>query len=157
MAGRTGPGSNDNAGVLRIPQSSSITGISSSDSLVSYPGHSLGGRSYPSAEVQSVYSTAPADWAMKIQKIAKTFFPKWWIWHFLLERHFKNNLIEKNRSIPNKVWDDRVGNILEEMKDEQQIFRNTLRSFKTTLQFVKKGKKSLRFLPFIQILAFNRC
>ena len=27
-----------------------------------YPGHSLG-RSYPSAEVQSVYSTAPADWA----------------------------------------------------------------------------------------------
>ena len=27
-----------------------------------YPGHSLGG-SYPSAEVQSVYSTAPADWA----------------------------------------------------------------------------------------------
>ena len=31
--------------------------------LVSYPGHSLGGDSYPSAEKQSVYSTAPADWA----------------------------------------------------------------------------------------------
>ena len=30
---------------------------------MSYPGHSLGG-SYPSAEVQSVYSTAPADWAI---------------------------------------------------------------------------------------------
>ena len=30
---------------------------------MSYPGHSLGGGSYPSAEVQSVYSTAPADWA----------------------------------------------------------------------------------------------
>ena len=29
---------------------------------MSYPGHPLG-RSYPSAEVQSVYSTAPIDWA----------------------------------------------------------------------------------------------
>ena len=31
--------------------------------LVSYPGHSLWGGSYPSAEKQSVYSTAPGDWA----------------------------------------------------------------------------------------------
>ena len=31
--------------------------------LVSNPGYSLGG-SYPFAEVQSVYSTAPADWAI---------------------------------------------------------------------------------------------
>ena len=30
--------------------------------LVSYPEHSLGGGSYPSAEVQSVYSPASADW-----------------------------------------------------------------------------------------------
>ena len=30
--------------------------------LVSYPGHLLG-KSYPSAERQSVYSTAPANWA----------------------------------------------------------------------------------------------
>ena len=48
-------------GVLRIPQSSSITGNLQSDCLVSYPGHSLG-ESYPFAEKQSVYSTAPADW-----------------------------------------------------------------------------------------------
>ncbi len=34
-----------------------------SDCLVSYQGHSWGGESYLSAEVQSVYSTAPADWA----------------------------------------------------------------------------------------------
>ena len=59
--GQSGPGSNGNEGVLRFPQSSSIAGTSPSDCLVSYPGHSLG--SYPSAEVQSVYSTAPADWA----------------------------------------------------------------------------------------------
>ena len=31
--------------------------------LVSYPGHSWVGGSYPAAEVQSAYSTAPADWA----------------------------------------------------------------------------------------------
>ena len=36
-------------GVVRIPQSFSITGASSLDGLVSYPGHSLG-ESYASAE-----------------------------------------------------------------------------------------------------------
>ena len=57
--GQSGPGSDGNEGVLRIPQSSSTVGTSPSDSLVSYPGHSLWGGSYPSAEVQSVYSTPP--------------------------------------------------------------------------------------------------
>ena len=60
--GQSGSGSDGNEGVLRIPQSSSTAGTSPSDCLVSYPGHSLRG-SYPSAEVQSVYFTAPADWA----------------------------------------------------------------------------------------------
>ena len=41
-------------------------GTSPPDYLVSYPGHSLGVGSYPSVEVQSVYSTAPADWARSI-------------------------------------------------------------------------------------------
>ena len=63
MPGQSGPGSDGDEGVLRIPQSSSIAGTSPSDCLVSYPEHSLGGGSYPSAEKQSVYSTAPADWA----------------------------------------------------------------------------------------------
>ena len=63
MPGQSGPGSNGNEGVLHISQSPSITGTSPSDFLVSYPGLSLEG-SYPSAEVQSVYSTAPADWAI---------------------------------------------------------------------------------------------
>ena len=58
----SGPGSNGNKGVLCIPQSSSITGPSRSDCLVSYLGHLLE-ESYFSAERQSVYSTAPADWA----------------------------------------------------------------------------------------------
>ena len=55
-------GANGNEGVLCIPQSSNITGTSPSDCLVSYPGHTLVG-SYPSEEVQSVYSTTPANWA----------------------------------------------------------------------------------------------
>ena len=54
------PGSDGSKGVLLIPQRSSISGTSSSDCLVSYPGHLLGGGSYPSAEVQSVYYTALA-------------------------------------------------------------------------------------------------
>ena len=63
--GQSGPGSNCNEGVLHISQSSNITGASQSDRLGSYLGQSLcvwGG--YPSAEVQSVYSTAPAEWAV---------------------------------------------------------------------------------------------
>ena len=38
-------------------------GVSTSEYLVSYPGHLLG-KSYHSAEMQSAYSTAPADQAM---------------------------------------------------------------------------------------------
>ena len=55
---QSGPGSDGNEGVLRIPQSSSITGTSPSDCLVSYPGHWLRG-SYPTAEKKSVYSKSP--------------------------------------------------------------------------------------------------
>ena len=70
--GQRGPGSNDNEGVLCIPQSSSITGTSSLDCLVSYPGHSLG-VSNPSAEGQLVYSTAPSDWAIHRVKCKNSF------------------------------------------------------------------------------------
>ena len=59
---QSGPGSDGNEGILRVPQSTSICEASESDCLLSYPGHSLG-ESYPSAEMQSVYSVAPADWA----------------------------------------------------------------------------------------------
>ena len=62
--GLSGRGSNGNKGVFRIPQSSSITGISPSDCLVSYPGHMLG-KSYSSAKMQSVYSAALDDWDTK--------------------------------------------------------------------------------------------
>ena len=58
------PGSNGNEGVLSIFQISGIT-EDSPDCLKSYPRHLLqqGWGSYPSAELQFVYSTAPADWA----------------------------------------------------------------------------------------------
>ena len=52
--GQSRPGSDDNKGVLRIPQISSMDGSSPSNCLVSYPG-----QSYPSTEMKSVYSTAP--------------------------------------------------------------------------------------------------
>ena len=59
LSSATTPGQSDNnERVLRIPQSSCITGASPSDCLVSYLGHSLvvvG--SYPSTEMQSVNST----------------------------------------------------------------------------------------------------
>ena len=58
---QSGPGSDGNEGLFHIPKSSSITGASPSDCLVSYPGQSLV-RPYLSAEMQ-LYSTAPANWA----------------------------------------------------------------------------------------------
>ena len=65
--GQSEPESNGNEEVLCIPQSSSITGTSTSDCLVPYRGHSWGrGGSYLSAEIQSEYSTAPADWAVTL-------------------------------------------------------------------------------------------
>ena len=39
-SGQSGPGSDANEGVFRIPQSSSLPGTSPSDCLVSYLGHS---------------------------------------------------------------------------------------------------------------------
>ena len=64
ILGHCRPGSNDNEGMLSISESPSITGTSPSDCIESYPGHYfLCGVSYPFAEMQSVYSTAPADWA----------------------------------------------------------------------------------------------
>ena len=58
--GQSEPGSYSNEGILCIPQRSSITGASPSACLVSYTRNSLG-ESYPSAEMQSVDSTALPD------------------------------------------------------------------------------------------------
>ena len=58
-AGQSGSGLNGNEEVLRIPQSSSITGDSLSYCIMSYIGHSLGG-SYPSSDILLGSSTAPA-------------------------------------------------------------------------------------------------
>ena len=66
ISGQSKPGRNGNEGVLCIPQSSSITGTSPSDCLELYPGHLLEGVSYHSSEMQSVYSTAPADRVRKL-------------------------------------------------------------------------------------------
>ena len=58
----SGPGSNGKEEIIYIPQNSSITEASPSDCLKLYPGHLLW-YSYPSAEMQSVYSPATADGA----------------------------------------------------------------------------------------------
>ena len=64
IPGLSRPGSDGNKEVFCIPQNSCITGTSQSDCLKSYPEHSLDGVGCftPSPDVQSVYSTVPADW-----------------------------------------------------------------------------------------------
>ena len=69
---QSGAGSNGNEGMLHIPQSSSLTGTSLSDCLVSYPGHLLWGGLTP-LQVQSVDSTAPANWALYRVKCKNSF------------------------------------------------------------------------------------
>ena len=76
-------------------QGLSITGTSPSDCLASYPGHSLGAGSYSSAEVQSVYSTAPADWTIHRVKRQTVLFQ---IIQFSISTQFRhqNNSISSN-------------------------------------------------------------
>ena len=62
--GQRGPWTDSNKELLRIPQRSSITGNSPLDRLIPYPGES-----YLSAEMQSVYSAAPADWVRIPQEV----------------------------------------------------------------------------------------
>ena len=67
-----------------ILQHSSITGTSPSDCLVSYPGHSLWvGRSWLSAELQLVYSTAPTDRArylFGLYNVPLGIIKSWYVW-----------------------------------------------------------------------------
>ena len=62
--GQIGPWSDSNEGVLRIPQSSSITGVSPSDCFLSYQGDSLGGGLTPLQRGSQYTLCASADWAM---------------------------------------------------------------------------------------------
>ena len=62
---QSGPWSVSSEGVLRIPQSFSITENSLSDCLVSFSRNSFR-ESYPSSEMQVVYSAALADWAIQL-------------------------------------------------------------------------------------------
>ena len=62
--GQSGPGHYGNEWVLHIPQSSKY-GASPSNCLMSYPGHSLVGGSYPLPTCKSVYSTASVDRTFK--------------------------------------------------------------------------------------------
>ena len=66
---QSGPGSDVNEGVLHISQSSSIT--IRLFSVIS--GTLVKEVSYPFAEKQSVYSTAPADWATYFWREFKDF------------------------------------------------------------------------------------
>ena len=66
-----GPESDGNEAVLRIPQRSRITEGSQSDCLMAYQ-DTCWCRAYLSPEKQSVYSTAPVDWARR--KRRKTVF-----------------------------------------------------------------------------------
>ena len=67
--GESRPETNGKEEVLRIHQTSNITRTSPSDCLMSYIEHSLGVESYPSAEKQSVYSTASGDWSVYLNGI----------------------------------------------------------------------------------------
>ena len=69
-SGQSRLGSNGNEGVLHISQSSK-TGTSLSDYLISYQRHSLAGGVLPlSAELQSMYSTAPPSAPLQLTELS---------------------------------------------------------------------------------------
>ena len=76
--GQSGSGNNGNEGIFYIPQSSVITGASPSNCLVSYSRLSLK-ESYFSAEMQSVYSTAPANWAVSQVRMESAPFVQYYV------------------------------------------------------------------------------
>ena len=86
-------------------QSPSITGASPSDCLVSYPGHSLvGWGSFPSAEMKSVYSIAPADWAIDLFKFSYKSFD---FWNYLRKIRQRLEFIpSRNQMFYTKTWMD---------------------------------------------------
>ena len=79
--GQSGPGSDGNERILRIPQSSSIAGTSPWDCLVLYTGYLLKVGSYPSAEVQSAYSTSPADRGDLISNLKNSRYTSYYRFH----------------------------------------------------------------------------
>ena len=103
-AGQSRPWINGNEGVLCIPQSSSITEASTLDSLESY---CCWEESYSSTEMQSVFSTAPADW-VKRDKFTQQGSDSYYHHHhhvvlvaqisLTLSRHFSPSFIASGRS-----------------------------------------------------------
>ena len=81
---------------------------SPSDCLVSYPGYSLGGGSFSSAEVQSVFSTAPADWAKNI-----------WLAPPNIQVDV-DDLLQRARAISSQVQERGLGFNLEEVRHDQK-------------------------------------
>ena len=75
IPGQSAPRSDGSEEVLCIPQSSSITGISSSDCLMTYPGHSLEWRLPLCREMQLGYSTANWETNNKVSKEVQSSSP----------------------------------------------------------------------------------
>ena len=74
------PGSKGNKRVLHIPQNSRAE-TTLSNGLMSYLAHLLEGV-YPSAEMQSAYSTASADWAVDREI---PYYTLWLVWFGFME------------------------------------------------------------------------
>ncbi len=72
---QNGPGSDGNEDILRIPQSSSITGTSLSDCLVSYTGHSLVGVLLLCREAVGVFYSLPCrlGWPTRAEGVLNTY------------------------------------------------------------------------------------
>ena len=94
LSSATTPGSNSNEGELHIPESSKITETLPLDCFVSYQDTYLRGRSYSSTEMQSVYFTASAEWA--IRKLSSNF-----VWDSLVKLNLYFAFVEILKLSPN--------------------------------------------------------
>ena len=74
-------------GAMEMKGDSTFPKVSPSDFLVPYLGHSLR-KSYPSAEMQSVYSANPADWAIDWIYIRTVCLLSHWFYMPFLRKNF---------------------------------------------------------------------
>ena len=82
--GQSVPGNDGNEGVLSIPQSSSITGASLSESLASYPGHLLGVVLPLCRDAVGVFYSVPAfqptGLRLRLSPVSKVLVSEWSLW-----------------------------------------------------------------------------
>ena len=146
-----GYGGNSNEGVLHISQS--CKSRDGSDGLVSHPGHVLGCASNPSAEIQLVYFTVPAYWAIDIFLLHLNVNSCGDAYIFLwnLKIFIRNQNVQRRIKNKNSAHESRRKICIKSNKEINDDTKNTIKRF-----FFKSIKSSGSFDGFGHDIKVNK-